>query len=113
MNGAPWCAMFVSWCANEAGVLGTAIPKFASCDAGMSWFRSRNQFVRAGGSYKPKTGDIIFFGSISDSTHVGIVARSDGSKVYTIEGNSSDMVKERSYALNNTGRIVGYGTPKY
>ncbi len=28
----PWCAMFVSWCANKAGIDTSVIPKHASCD---------------------------------------------------------------------------------
>ena len=36
----------------------------------------------------------------------------DGSKVYTIEGNTSDQVARRSYYLSNS-YIVGYGRPAY
>ncbi|MBO6158866.1 MAG: SH3 domain-containing protein, partial [Firmicutes bacterium] len=54
-----------------------------------------------------------FFGtSIDNSSHTGIVEKVDGSKVYTIEGNTSDQVARRSYALNNS-RILGYGRPAY
>ena len=37
-----WCACFVSWCANECGYIekGT-IPKFAGCDAGVTFFSDR------------------------------------------------------------------------
>lgn len=36
----------------------------------------------------------------------------DGSKVYTIEGNTSDQVARRSYYLSDN-YIVGYGRPAY
>lgn len=36
----------------------------------------------------------------------------DGSKVYTIEGNTSDKVARRSYYLSDS-YIVGYGRPAY
>jgi len=39
---------------------------------------------------------------------VGIVEKTEGSTVYTVEGNSSDAVNQRSYDINN-GTIMGYG----
>ena len=44
--------------------------------------------------------------------HVGIVERCDGETVYTIEGNSGDAVKERSYAIRSDS-IMGYGMVGY
>ena len=44
--------------------------------------------------------------------HVGIVERCDGITVYTIEGNSEDAVKERSYAISSNS-IMGYGMVVY
>lgn len=108
-NGA-WCAMYVSWCANQAGISTSVIPKYASCSAGREWFESRGLF-KYKESYVPKAGDIIFF--LSDgASHTGIVINCDGKKVYTIEGNTSDMCAKRSYDLMNS-RITGYGTPQY
>jgi hypothetical protein len=46
------------------------------------------------------------------SDHVGIVERADGTTVYTIEGNTSDSVARRSYALDSV-KIMGYGVPIY
>ncbi|MCL2426582.1 MAG: CHAP domain-containing protein, partial [Oscillospiraceae bacterium] len=40
--------------------------------------------------------------------HVGIVERIENGYVYTIEGNSSDSVRQRSYLLNSN-RVFGYG----
>ena len=120
INPGAWCAMFVSWCANQAGIPSSIVYKHASCDYGMKWFKDNNiwQWSPAcGGSYTPKRGDIIYFrasGSttLTDSNHVGIVTSCNGSTVYTIEGNSSNKCQTRSYALTNQ-RIMGYGTPKY
>ena len=37
---AEWCAMFVSWCAAQAGLLDSgAIPKFENCNWGANWFK--------------------------------------------------------------------------
>ena len=77
---------------------------------------------RSGGSYVPKSGDLIFFGdSATKSSHVGLVVYCEGSTVYTVEGNTSQAaglntngggVYFKSYALSNT-RIRGYGVLPY
>ena len=78
-DGANWCATFISWCANETGILDIAIPKFQSCDAGIEWFKLQgvSEYTNAynGNAKNCKRGDIIFFskGDKNDSTHVGIV----------------------------------------
>ncbi len=101
----PWCAVFVTWCKAKAGIGKDIIPHFASCDLGKAWFEKRKKFEKSrayGGSYEPKRGDIIFFSSkykMEDSTHVGIVTNVSGRAVSTIEGNSSDCVKRRSYMI--------------
>lgn len=115
MNYNPWCAMFVSWCAEQAGIAKNVIPKHASCDVGMNWFKSKNKWENSayhGGSYIPKAGDIIYFGVIGDSNHVGIVRYSANGYVYTVEGNASDMVINKSYPLSSE-KILGYGLPAY
>ena len=50
--------------------------------------------------------------SKSNVSHTGLVEKVDGSKVYTIEGNTSDQVARRSYYLSDS-YIVGYGRPAY
>ena len=103
---APWCAIFVSWCARNASIDTSVIPNFASCSAGKQWFENRNQFHYRG-TYIPKPGDLIFF-----SGHVGIVKSCNGNSVQTIEGNTSNQVAERSYSLNSS-KIIGYAVPAY
>lgn len=120
LNYNPWCAMFVSWCANQAGIPVSIIPKHASCDSGMNWFKGRSKWQYSpayGGNYTPKISDIIYFGyklnnGEYDSTHVGIVSRVDNTYVYVIEGNSSAKVQIVSYKLASS-YILGYGTPAY
>lgn len=115
LNGQPWCHMFVSWCANKAKISTSIIPKTASCDTGMNTFKNWGRFKYSkanGGSYTPKIGDIIYFGTKSDSTHVGIISMVSGSNITTIEGNANNQVRKKTYTLTNSS-IVGYGTPKY
>lgn len=106
-----WCACFVSWCAGQCGLLENGvIPKFASCGAGVNWFQSRGQWLD--GSATPEPGMVIFFkwyGSDSlIADHVGIVERVEDGRVYTIEGNSDNMVRQNSYPVGY-GEILGYG----
>lgn len=110
MNSAAWCHMFVSWCAAQAAVPVSVVPKTASCSSGMAWFQKKGQF-KYKGKYKPKRGDIVYFKS-AGASHVGIVEYLSGNTVHTVEGNTSDKVARRSYALNNS-RITGYGVPEY
>lgn len=103
-----WCAIFVSWCAEQAGIPKSVIPKYQGCTDGISQFKSLGRWKDA--SYTPQAGDIIFFDSPSNSGHTGIVVRCDGTTVYTIEGNTSDQVAERTYNKANPSRaIAGYG----
>ncbi len=106
-----WCAMFVSWCANQAGVDTSVFPSFALCSAGCDWFMSQGRFHYSG-TYAPQAGDLIFYASYGNIYHVGLVTGSDGSNVYSIEGNYSDMVSNVSYSLGY-GDILGYATPDY
>ena len=102
-----WCACFVSWCYNRAGV---SEPKFAACQSqGVPWFQSRGQWG-ARGYENIAPGDAIFFDWDLDGSadHVGIVIGTDGSRVYTVEGNSGDACKIKSYNLNYQC-IKGYG----
>lgn len=108
----PWCAMFVSWCAYKAGISESVIPKHASCDKGVTWFKNKSKFKTRVSGYTPKAGDIIYFGSASDATHVGIVEKVSNKRVHTIEGNTSDCVARRDYSLTSTN-IYGYGIPNY
>lgn len=108
-----WCAIFVSWCANQCGYLDAGIlPKFASCGVGVKWFQNRGQWLP--GSATPESGMVIFFqwyGSDSlIADHVGIVEKVENGRVYTIEGNSNDQVRQNSYPVGY-GEIKGYGVP--
>ena len=108
-----WCACFVSWCADQAGLIQKgAVPKFSLCTAGVDWFQEKGKW-QSGGNV-PTPGTIIFFDWNHDgsSDHVGIVESCDGTTVHTIEGNSGDAVKQNSYTVNSQS-ILGYGLVAY
>ena len=102
-----WCACFVSWC---YGQMGLSEPRFAACQSqGIPWFTSRGQWG-ARGYENIAPGDAIFFDWDLDGSadHVGLVIGTDGSRVYTVEGNSGDACKIKSYPLDYAC-IKGYG----
>lgn len=108
-----WCACFVSWCANECGYISSGIiPKFAGCTSGgMAWFKEHGQWQER--DYVPNPGDIIFFDWVSnglagDADHVGIVEKVENGRIYTIEGNSDDSVRQNSYPVGYL-EIRGFG----
>lgn len=102
-----WCACFVSWC---YGQMGLTEPRFSGCQSqGIPWFQSHGQW--GGRDYANiAPGDAIFFDWDLDGSadHVGIVVGTDGSRVYTVEGNSGDACKIKSYSLDYQC-IKGYG----
>ena len=104
-----WCACFVSWCADQSGLIESGkVPKFSLCSSGVTWFQGKNKWQSGGTT--PSAGMIIFFDWDHDGTsdHVGIVEKYEGGRVYTIEGNSSDQVRQRNYAVDYEA-IMGYG----
>ena len=116
-NGYDWCDIFADWCFIHTFGLSKALqltcqPKKSSgagCYYSLNYYKNAGRFHKSG----PKPGDQIFFGSSqNDVWHTGIVVDVDDSKVYTVEGNSSDGVASRSYSLKDK-TIVGYGRPAY
>ena len=116
-NGYAWCDMFVDWCFLTAFGYENALRLLcqpeksagAGCTYSLRYYKNKGQFHTSG----PKPGDQIFFGtSLDNSTHTGIVESVDAKQVHTIEGNTSDQVARRNYALTNS-RILGYGRPAY
>ena len=111
-----WCACFVSWCANECGYIEAGIiQRFAGCQSqGIPWFKTVDLWQDSGSGYLPKPGDIIFFDWEVDgwSDHVGIVEYVEDGRIHTVEGNSGDSCRRRSYSIDSS-LIVGYGTPSY
>ena len=111
-----WCAIFISWCARQAGIPTSIISNATYACAGSDYGDFKNLDFYSRGSYTPKVGDLIFFDWPGDPTHwdhVEIVIGVDSSNVTTLGGNtSSNDVKTRSLSLSNSN-IKGYGVPKY
>lgn len=117
-----WCASFVSWCADACGYYGEGkdiLPKSALCEDFRTYHKKKGEWKDSaahGGSYIPKAGDLILFqwdGKPAERVeHIGIVTGCEEGQVLTVEGNSSDRVRLKRYALSDQ-RIIGYCTPVY
>ncbi len=108
MQANPWCAMFISWAARQAGIPKSVI-KNASL-AAADYFGVNFQARSSG--YVPQPGDLIFFGYTYGSAHadhVGIVVEVSNNRVTTVEGNADNKVSLCSYSLGSS-YINGYGT---
>lgn len=116
-NRAAWCAMFVSWCACQAGISSDTLTYHAYTPTGLQWFKDRARaYTRAQvarGTYTPQPGDVIYFKSSANRNevnHVGIVVRYGDGIIYTVEGNTypgensseGGQVCIKSYSINDT-----------
>ena len=110
-NAEAWCADFVSWVLRAAGR-----PFTGGASGGWrlawtldvrGWFAERGAF-RDRVVADPQPGDVVWF----RSGHVGIVRRATPTTIDTIEGNSGNAVRARTYdgwRLNSN--IGGFGRP--
>ncbi len=120
MDGQPWCDMFVSWVANELGIL-DEVGKFAYCPYHVRFFKEQGKWLDR--SEEPRKGDIVFFANKGVACHVGVVESYSDGVVYTIEGNTSmtsddngGCVMRRARRLGERGSswyVLGYGRPDY
>ncbi len=138
----PWCASFVSFCLLQANCHDQTkisdwcrkntedknyIWREVSCSQWATQLRKYGYFEYSknfDGTYTPIYGDLIFFtssGEKNKESHIGLVLWSDGSKVYTVEGNTSSGsgldtngggVYFKSYSLTSAN-ISGYGVLPY
>lgn len=113
-----WCADFVSWVFKEAGKQFTGGSsggwRIASVSGLDAWFKQNGTFINNGSGVKPQPGDVYFMGI----SHVGIVEKVEGDKIYTISGNTStgstgngDGVGRGTYSVGSS-EIYGYGRLK-
>ena len=130
LANADWCVMFISWCANQAGIMTTSstgtvpnVPKMASTSAMYTWYTNNRRNLAP--SMSPtwsllglladidgaKVGDIVVIntqngGPVTD--HVGIVVSVDydAGTADVMEGNRSNKVKKVTYT--NLVDSIGY-----
>ena len=106
-TSAAWCAIFISWCANQAGISTSTIKKNAVASGYKVSTMAKNSFATAN-AYKfsavtPKVGDIAYIDTNSDgvTNHVALVAQVSDDYVYTVEGNVSGACRIKAYGRKN------------
>jgi len=112
----PWCAAYVSYCFDKAG-LAHLIPKTASCTEILNHAKLQLQFV------KPLDlipGDVVLYKFATNNraaNHVGIVTAVTDKTITAIEGNTSITSDDNGGAVMVRYRdrtpIVGGFRPKY
>ena len=108
----PWCAIFVSWCAKQAGIPTSVIKKNAWVGFPISDVSSNDFGVPAYSfsSTTAKVGDLAFINNDVDPKfekidHVGLIYAVDSNYIYTVEGNYSNKVSKCKYSAS-TGYMV-------
>lgn len=94
---APWCAIFVSWCADQCGLIDSGLyRKDAGVTTTFSYMTKENGFASyswrevkqlGGGSYSAVPGDLFFFEGMG---HIGIVTNVSETSIEVTHGNSSE-----------------------
>lgn len=133
-----WCDMFVSWCADEAGVSPEAFPRSISCTRHCRAFTALGRYYDSaarGGSYVPLQGDLaLFCNQEGQIHHIGLVLYVENGTLFTVEGNAltvrwdypaaqvtparvpeeepNDYVTVNRYPLEDW-RLHGYAVPAY
>lgn len=111
---APWCDAFVDWCHYHAANKDEKTAEYGLCGEFNDYtVESARQYKDAGrwGS-TPHAGDQIFFKNSGGICHTGIVVKASETRIVTIEGNKSNMVKRCEY-IRSDSRIAGYGYPRW
>ena len=111
----PWCDVFVDvgfvdcFGAENASKM-TYQPKggfSALCSASANYYKANGAWFST-----PSVGDQVFFNYSGGINHTGIVVEVTGGIVSCIEGNSSDMVRQNNYRVNDPC-IAGFGRPNW
>jgi len=116
-NGYAWCDIFYDWLfvkcfGAELGRQMLCQPlnsAGAGCKFSVQYYKQYGRWITG----TPEPGDQIFFSyAAGEYSHTGLVESVSGGVVTTIEGNTSDSVGRRSYAVGSS-TIAGYGRPRW
>ena len=112
-----WCDVFVTTIFQREG-LSDLVGRECGVERHIQIFKRLGIWNEDGGS-TPKAGDIITFNWDQDSQpnngfadHIGIVESVSNGVIHTIEGNSNDQVRRKTYRIGH-GNIRGFASPRY
>ena len=116
-NTDDWCDVFVTTIFQREG-LSDLVGRECGVERHIQIFKRLGIWNEDGGS-TPKAGDIITFNWDQDSQpnngfadHIGIVESVSNGVIHTIEGNSNDQVRRKTYRIGH-GNIRGFASPRY
>ena len=115
-----WCAAFVSYWMENAGIDVDAPRKnhqwyLTYPPHQVDFFKSQGLFYDGMSDYIPKTGDLVFLdwdGDVTNAAHVGMIYVDDTTgKTYIVHGNTGGygVVSVDEYTSWYRGRTVGFG----
>ncbi len=111
--GYAWCAAFISWCLRMSHVPQTIAPSEVTCRIMTEWYQAHAVYHPSTDGYLPLPGDIVMFQRGNGiANHVGFAVGVRNDTLYTVEGNSDNRVRMRSYSLSDS-YILGYCVPAY
>lgn len=110
-----WSAMFVSFCAEYAGIPASYLPREKEIS---KWIQKLGNLYESKDGHTPEIGDLVFFSENThrdgnsqiqngNPSHVGIVIDTDGTNIWTVEGNCGGAVAKQQYSISD-GKITGY-----
>ena len=112
-----WCDIFVTTVFQREGLSGL-IGRECGVERHIQIFK-RLGIWNENGAATPKAGDIITFNWDQDNQpnngfadHIGIVESVSNGIIHTIEGNSNDQVRRKTYRIGH-GNIRGFASPRY
>lgn len=131
-SGSAWCSEFVAWCARRSGIPETVIPNGTSVNKYRRFYSGIGRYYTiAGRQYTSdisalsagsisdvseiRSGDILFTvtdrtNPLADSNHTALCIGVSGGYIYTIDGNTNDMVMSRKRTLSD---IHSFARPAY
>ena len=110
----PWCADFVSWVFNEAGV------PLSNPNSG-SWripgtytlreyYESIGKLKLADSGYVPKVGDIMLYDNPSPfGQHTNVIIKNEDGIVTTVGGNEPGGIRIVKHSTPDVAGFIGYG----
>lgn len=110
-----WCANFVSWVYNEAGVPmknpNTGAWRIPGTKTLQDYLRSTGKFHSVDSQYIPKVGDLMLYDNPSPhGQHVNMVIKNDNGIVTTIGGNEPGGIRVFVHDKTEAPGFLGYGT---
>lgn len=116
-QGYDWCDVFVDWC--FVTTFGRELAQRLLCQPDRSlgagtgyslgYYRAKGRLFTS-----PQPGDQIFFGDSRSTWHTGLVVKTAGGFVHTVEGNAGNpsAVRACRYVIGRKN-IKGYGRPDW